>query len=71
METDFSFLASSRSNQELIERIDNRQKYMPETVEASLAELQSRGHEFSDEEVKVIREDTQAQRAMPRSYRAI
>jgi hypothetical protein len=63
METDFSFLASSRSNQELIERIDNRQKYMPETVEASLAELQSRGHEFSDEEVKVIREDTQAQRA--------
>jgi hypothetical protein len=63
METDFSFLASARSNQELIERIENRQKYMPETVEASLAELQSRGHEFSDEEVKVIREDIQAHRA--------
>jgi len=63
MEPNFIFLASARSNEELTERIDNRQKYLPESVEASLAELQSRGNEFSDEELKVINEDVQAHRA--------
>jgi hypothetical protein len=63
METNFKYIASSRSTEELLERIDNRQKYLPETVEASIAELQYRKHEFSDEELKVINEDIQALRA--------
>jgi hypothetical protein len=63
MESKFSFLATGRTNEELRERIDNRQKYLPETVEASVAELQFRKHEFSDEELKVIGEDLQAHRA--------
>lgn len=33
---------------------------MPETIEASLAELQRRGKEFSDEELRYIHEDIQA-----------
>jgi len=63
MEPDFTLLASGRSNEELIERIDNRQKFLPETIEASVAELQFRNHAFSDEELKIIGEDIQAQRA--------
>lgn len=63
MEPDFTLLASGRSNEELIERIDDRQKFLPETVEASVAELQFRKHEFSDEELKIINEDIQAQRS--------
>jgi hypothetical protein len=62
METNFKYIASSRSTEELIERVENRQKYLPETVEASVAELQYRKHEFLDEEIKVIGEDIQAQR---------
>lgn len=46
-----------------MERVDNRQKYMPETIEASLAELQRRGKEFSDEELRYIHEDIQARRS--------
>jgi hypothetical protein len=62
MDFDYTLLASARSDQELTERVDNRQKYMPETVEASLAELQHRGKEFSDEELRYINEDMQARR---------
>ena len=62
MAFDYTLLASARSDQELMERVDNRQKYTPETVEASLAELQHRGKEFSDEELKYINEDMQARR---------
>jgi len=62
METNFKYIASSRSTEELIERVENRQKYMPETTETSVAELQHRKHEFTDEELKVIGEDVQAQR---------
>jgi len=60
MAFDYTLLASARSDQELMERVDNRQKYMPETVEASLAELQRRGKEFLDEELRYINEDMQA-----------
>jgi len=63
MESNFTLLASGRSNEELIERIDNRQKFLPETVEASVAELQFRNHGFSDDELKIINEDIQAHRA--------
>ncbi|SDT69656.1 hypothetical protein SAMN05216490_5047 [Mucilaginibacter mallensis] len=62
MDSKFNFLATGRTNEELLERIDNRQKYMPETVDASVAELQFRGHVFSDDELRVIDEDIQAHR---------
>ncbi len=63
MNFDPVFLASARTDEELTERIDNRQKYMPETIEASLEELQRRGKDFSDEELKYIREDIAARRS--------
>lgn len=62
MNFDPNFLAAARSDEELMERVDNREKYMPETIEASLAELQRRGKEFSDEELRYIHEDIQARR---------
>lgn len=72
MDDKFKLIAAARSNEELQERIDNREKYLPETVEASLDELQFRGVEFSDEELKVIAEDMQARRDLavskPDSY---
>jgi hypothetical protein len=53
---------STESDEELMVYIDDRQKYLPETVEAGVVELQHRGHQFSDEELKVISEDMQARR---------
>jgi hypothetical protein len=44
--------------------IDNREKYLPESVEIALAELQHRGVEFSEEEITVINEDMQARRQL-------
>jgi hypothetical protein len=58
----FNYTASKLSDQELKERIENRPKYLPETVEASLTELKSRGVEFTDEELRIIDEDLAAQR---------
>jgi hypothetical protein len=63
MNFDPVFLAAARPDEELLERVDNRQKYMPETIEASLEELQRRGHQFSEEEERYIREDIAARRA--------
>jgi hypothetical protein len=57
-----NYTASKLSDQELKERIENRPKYLPETIEASIAELHNRGVEFSDEELQVINEDLVAQR---------
>ncbi|HJP62385.1 MAG TPA: hypothetical protein VJ844_03040 [Mucilaginibacter sp.] len=51
---------SSKTDEELRERIDNRENYLPETVLNAVAELQRRGHEFSEEELQVINEDMQA-----------
>jgi hypothetical protein len=62
MEEKFKFLASGRTDEELYERVNNREKYLPETVEASLDELKSRGESFSDEELQVIAEDMEARR---------
>ena len=63
MESNSNYKIAARSDEELRERIDNRQKYMPETVEASVAELIIRGAIFSIDELKVINEDIQMQRA--------
>lgn len=62
MESRYNYYATTRSDAELEQRIDNREYYMPETVEASIAELQRRGREFSDEELNIIKEDLQAHR---------
>lgn len=63
MKFDPVLLAAARTDEELTERIDNRQKYMPETIEASLAELKRRGKEFTEEELRYINEDVAARRA--------
>lgn len=62
MNFDPGFLAAARTDEELHERIENRQKYMPETIEASLAELQRRGKVFAAEELQYIDEDIAARR---------
>ncbi len=48
---------NTKSDTELRQCIDNREKYLPESVLAAVAELQRRGVEFSEEEQRVIRED--------------
>jgi lipopolysaccharide export LptBFGC system permease protein LptF len=72
MDDQFKLRAATRSTEELQERVDNREKYLPETVEASVEELQIRGVEFSEEELTVIAEDMQARRSLaelkPDSY---
>jgi hypothetical protein len=62
MDDTFKFRAALRRDDELNERVNNREKYLPETVEASVDELKHRGVSFSDEELKVIGEDMQARR---------
>jgi hypothetical protein len=62
MNDNFSFLATLKSDQELQNCIDNREKYMPETVEAAVKELQSRGVILTEDELTVIAEDVQARR---------
>jgi hypothetical protein len=67
MDENFKFRATLKSNEELHERINNREKYLPETVEAAVDELKIRGVEFSDEELTVIAEDMQARRELAKS----
>jgi hypothetical protein len=62
MDLKFQVTASARTDEELLNCIENRQIYLPETIEASVAELQSRGHEFSEAELSVINEDIKAHR---------
>lgn len=56
------FEVSRLSDIELHDCIDNRQNYMPDTIEAALAELQTRGVELEQDELKVINEDIKALR---------
>jgi hypothetical protein len=62
MDLKFEVTASAKSDTELLDTIENRQKYLPETIEASVAELQYRKHAFTDEELNVITEDVEAHR---------
>jgi hypothetical protein len=57
-----TFIGSIKSEQELKEIIDSREKYLPETVEAAAEELQKRGHVFTHEELTVINDDVLAHR---------
>jgi len=51
---------ASKTDEELRYCIDNRENYLPESVLNAVAELQRRGTEFSEEEIRVIEEDMQA-----------
>jgi len=62
MELNYSYIASSLSTDELIDRVNNRQKYMPNSVEAAVKELQFRKHAFSDEELRQMEQDIRTQR---------
>lgn len=62
MDLRFQIAASGRSDEELLDCIENRQIYLPETIEASVAELQHRGHIFTENQLSVITEDLQAHR---------
>ncbi|MCR8559474.1 hypothetical protein KXD93_17585 [Mucilaginibacter sp. BJC16-A38] len=64
MDENFKFRATMKSDEELHEYVDNREKYLPESVESAVEELQNRGVVFSDEELKVIAEDMQARREL-------
>ena len=57
---DPKFRASAKSDEELLDTIENRPLYLPETIEASVEELKSRGHVFSEEELTVINDDVEA-----------
>ena len=69
MDDNFKLRAALKSDEELHDRINNREKYLPETVEAAVNELQFRGEVFSDEELKVIEEDMQARKELAESGR--
>jgi uncharacterized membrane protein YdcZ (DUF606 family) len=62
MNDDFKLRAALKSDEELHNCINNREKLLPETVETAVEELQKRGTVFSEEELKVIAEDMQARR---------
>jgi len=51
---------NTKLDTELRQCIDNREKYLPESVFAAISELKRRGVEFTEEEERVIREDMQA-----------
>ena len=67
MDDNFKFRATMKSDEELHYCIDNREKYLPETVEAAVDELKIRGVEFSEEELRLIAEDMQARRDLAAS----
>lgn len=51
---------NTKSDEELHHIIDNREKYLPESVLTAVSELQERGIEFSEEEKGTIEDDMQA-----------
>ncbi len=67
MDENFTLRAALKSDGELHQCIDDREKYLPETVEAAVAELQTRGVEFSEEELNVIAQDMEARRELAAS----
>jgi hypothetical protein len=59
MSTDFEKVMLSKSDEELQECLDNRRKFVPEAIEAAIAEMQKRGRVFSNEELTGIRQEFQ------------
>lgn len=63
MEIDFEKLMSTKSDEGLQDYIDRRTKFVPEAVEAAIAEMQKRGKVFSGEELSNIHRDLQGAKA--------
>lgn len=57
MEIDFEAKMSAKTDDELLNVIENRMKYVPDAINAAVAESQSRGHLFSIEELESIQTD--------------
>jgi len=57
MEIDFQEKMAGKTNEALLTYIDNIGKYVPEAINAAVAELQERGHVFSVDELKKIQTD--------------
>lgn len=62
MDERLNFQISRLSDVELRDCIDNRQNYMPDTIETAMAELQKRGLALDSAEMQVISEDITALR---------
>ena len=62
MENKFEKLMSGESDKGLQECLDNRTKFVPEAIEAAIAEMQKRGRTFSDEELASLRHELQVKR---------
>ena len=62
MEIDFQKIMANKSDESLKEYIANRANYAPEAVEAAIAELQTRGKFFSEEELIGFRQEFQLKR---------
>lgn len=67
MDENFRWRASLKTDEQLHECINNREKLLPETVEAAVAELQFRGEVFDEDELRVIEEDMEARRQLAKS----
>lgn len=57
MEFDFQTKMSAKTNSELLDIIENRQKYIPDAINAAVAELQGRGHILTTDEIESIQSD--------------
>ena len=53
----FEELMAAKSDEELETYIQNRAKYVPKAVRVAIAEMQKRGHVFSDEELGTFEQD--------------
>lgn len=59
MDIDFQQKMAAKSTEDLLRLIEERQKYVPEAINAAIAELRNRGHVFSDQELENIDIDIQ------------
>ncbi|MBL7717649.1 MAG: hypothetical protein JNL72_02335 [Flavipsychrobacter sp.] len=57
MEIDFKEKMAGKSDEDLLNILGNMNKYVPEAIVAAKAELESRGHMFSDEEQEQVNAD--------------
>ena len=57
MKIDFPKLMSKKSDEGLQEYLDNRDRYVPDAIEAAVVEMKKRGRKFTVEEIEgLIRE---------------
>jgi hypothetical protein len=61
MKNEFLLYIPEKSTGELEEIITHRKRYVPEAIAAAIEELKIRGRLFTDEEIRIIAEDKEAQ----------